>query len=287
MIRERAPAKINLFLHIAGRRGDGYHELESLVVFSEFGDELEIDIGAPKLSLNVSGPAVGDWTLPWETLDNSVMKAAMALQSRAKRAGAAIRLTKNIPIAAGLGGGSADAAATLRALDDGWGLDLDEPELDAIALKLGADVPVCLRSQATWMSGIGEQLAPVGAMPPFAIVIAHTRRMLPTLDVFDELQESDWSEEEAPPEEPWPDVHALIEFLSETRNDLEAPAIRLQPQIADLLRDIGAQKGCLLARMSGSGAACFGIFAENVGAKAGAAALNEKGWWAVATRLQN
>jgi 4-diphosphocytidyl-2-C-methyl-D-erythritol kinase len=289
MIREHAPAKLNLFLHVIGRRPDGYHELESLVVFTEFGDELEIDASQPQLSLSVRGPALGEWTLPWETRDNSVMRAAELLLklSAQKRKGARIHLIKNIPIAAGLGGGTSDAAATLRALNEVWRIGLPQDKLERLGLELGADVPVCLRRRPTLVSGIGERLSDAQLPTPLHLVIAHTKHMLPTMDVFQESRPSDWHGAAPAPPGVLRDAHSLAEFLAGTRNDLEAPAVRLQPQISTLLSDLRATKGCLLARMSGSGAACYGIFETDAAASAAAMALEGRGWWAVATRLKD
>lgn len=287
IVRARAPAKLNLFLHVLAKRADDLHELESLVVFSEFGDELEFDLGQAQLTLSVSGPMIGGWSLPWETRDNSVMQAALRLAEGrpAKKAAARIHLIKNIPIAAGLGGGTTDAAAALIALNEAWGIGHDEEELERIGLEIGADVPVCLRQRPTFVSGIGEKLGDVPALPPLHLVIAHTKHLLPTQDVFHELDEDDWSGKGPPMPASFRDVSSLVKYLAETENDLEAPAIRLQPQIERLLDDLRAAKGCLLARMSGSGAACFGIFASDGAAEDAAREVEAKGWWAVATRL--
>jgi len=287
IVRARAPAKLNLFLHVVAKRADGLHELESLVAFSAFGDELEFDLGHAGLALSVSGPMIGGWSLPWETRDNSVMQAALKLAEGrpARKSAARIHLIKNIPIAAGLGGGTTDAAATLLALNEAWGIGHDEEELERIGLEIGADVPACLRRRATFVSGIGDRLAEVAPLPALALVIAHTKHLLPTQDVFHELDEDGWSGKGPRLPKTFPDVTALVKFLAETRNDLEAPAIRLQPQVERLLEDLRAAKGCLLARMSGSGAACFGIFASDGAAEDAAREVEAKGWWAVATRL--
>jgi 4-diphosphocytidyl-2-C-methyl-D-erythritol kinase len=289
MICEHAPAKVNLFLHVAGRRADGFHEIESLVVFTEFGDELEIDDSQTLLSLSVRGPVLGEWTLPWETRDNSVMQAAELLLklSAQKKKGARIHLIKNIPIAAGLGGGTSDAAAALRALNKAWRIGLLEEKLERVGLELGTDVPVCLRRRPTLVSGIGERLSDAKLPSRLPLVLAHTKHMLPTMDVFQESRESDWHGAAPALEGAFRDALSLAQFLANTRNDLEAPAIRLQPQIAALLGDLRGAGGCLIARMSGSGAACFGIFETDAAASAAAMVLEGKGWWAVATRLKD
>lgn len=291
MIRERAPAKLNLFLHVLDRRGDGYHELESLVVFTEFGDELQLKSRPLGLILEARGPFTSEMSA---LIDRD---AAFSVQRAAERLGetvewpppgAIIMLDKRIPIAAGLGGGSADAAATLRALSEMWCINRSTEGLGELAIGLGADVPVCLRSRPTFVSGIGEVLEDAPPLPRLALVIAHTRVGLPTRDVFTALRPSEWRGADAFLREPhagvWPDARSLVEYLKTTRNDLESPAVRLQPQIAALLRDLREAHGCLLARMSGSGAACFGIFEDDVAAAAAATALERNGWWAVATR---
>jgi 4-diphosphocytidyl-2-C-methyl-D-erythritol kinase len=287
IVRARAPAKLNLFLHVLAKRADELHELESLVVFSQFGDELEFDLGQHHLSLSVSGPMIGGWSLPWETRDNSVMQAALKLAEGrpAKKASARIHLVKNIPIAAGLGGGTTDAAAALIALNEAWGIGHTGVELERIGLEIGVDVPVCLRRRPTFVSGIGEKLTEAPPLPQLHIVVAHTKHLLPTQDVFHELDEDDWSGKGPTLPKSISDVSSLVKYLAETRNDLEAPAIRLQPQIERLLEDLRAVEGCLLARMSGSGAACFGIFASDGAAENAAREIEAKDWWAVATRL--
>lgn len=287
IVRARAPAKLNLFLHVLAKRADDLHELESLVVFSEFGDEIEFDFAQTQLTLSVSGPMIGGWSLPWETRDNSIMQAALKLREGrpAKKAAARIHLIKNIPIAAGLGGGTTDAAATLLALNEAWGIGHAPEELERIGLEIGADVPVCLRTCPTLVSGIGDKLSAAPALPALALVIAHTKQLLPTQDVFHELDEDEWSGKGPPLPPSFRDVTSLVKYLAETQNDLEAPAIRLQPQVERLLDDLRAVKGCLLARMSGSGAACFGIFASDGAAEDAAREVEAKGWWAVATKL--
>jgi 4-diphosphocytidyl-2-C-methyl-D-erythritol kinase len=318
MIRERAPAKLNLFLHIAGRRADGYHDLESLVVFTEFGDELEFEREeSPGLKIGLHGPGAPDLSALIEPRDPSrrlsTFEAAHLLADKAPvhHLGATIVLDKRVPVAAGLGGGSADAAATLRVLNKLWEMNLPLEELETLGVKLGADVPVCLRARPTFVSGIGEGLSDAPPLPPLALVIAHTKIALPTPDVFRQLRQAEWSGQcprtlPPPPFGPrrvpssprlpgsrsdgwgegaWPDVHALVEYLRAMRNDLEAPARRVQPAIGDLLGDLGATPGCLIARMSGSGAACFGIFETDAGATDAVRALEATGWWAVATKL--
>jgi 4-diphosphocytidyl-2-C-methyl-D-erythritol kinase len=266
---EFAPAKVNLALHVVGRRRDGYHLLDSLVAFPRLGDlvEAEPDSG---VSLAIDGPFARD--LPKDS-SNLVLRAA-ALMAGAGR-GAALRLTKNLPVASGIGGGSADAAATLRLLTRLWDKPLPEP---AAVLGLGADVPVCLDARAARMTGIGERLQPL-ALPPFWMVLANPGVAVATAAVFAGLRRS-----ANPPLAAVPalgDVDALAAFLATQRNDLELPASALAPAISEALAALAAQPGCRLARMSGSGATCFGLFASEPAALAAAkqVAKARRDWW--------
>ncbi|MDK8874766.1 4-(cytidine 5'-diphospho)-2-C-methyl-D-erythritol kinase [Paracoccus sp. SSJ] len=263
--REAAPSKLNLTLHVTGRRVDGYHLLDSLVVFLELGDVVTIAPGP--LSLSLTGPfAPGLAAEP----DNLCLRAARLAGREAR-----ITLEKNLPVASGIGGGSADAAAVLRALD----ASPRRPE------ALGADVPVCLASRPVRMRGVGEILAPLPALPELNVLLVNPGRGLSTPAVFKALARHD----NPPMPEPlpdFPDAQALIGFLHECRNDLEAPAIALMPGIADCLaalRSAGAQ----LARMSGSGATCFGLFASAAEAQAARARIagTNPGWWVAASGL--
>lgn len=265
IIDEAAPAKINLALHVTGRRADGYHLLDSLVVFAEVGDHVRVDPAG--LGLTVDGPFAD--AVPTGP-DNLCLRAA-----EAAGASVGIALTKNLPVASGIGGGSADAAAVLRAL-----ARLGHPLPDEPA-RLGADVPVCLRApRPARMEGIGEVIAPVPPLPRLELVLANPGVPLSTPAVFRGLGRAD-----NPPMEAVPagDAAALTSWLSEQRNDLQAPAIGLVPVIADVL-DALTGAGAILARMSGSGASCFGIFPDRRSAEGAAAALGRRGWWAVATR---
>lgn len=281
-LRFPAPAKVNLYLHVTGQRDDGYHLLDSLVVFAGIGDTLTI-APADDLSLVVDGPFAAK--VP-AGRDNLAFKAADALARVARvRAGAAIRLTKRLPPAAGIGGGSADAAAVLRALKRLWGVDIDNDAFARLALSLGADVPVCRFGRAAFMGGIGEKLGAAPALPPVSLVLVNPNRPLATKDVF-RARDQPFSAPgrfTAPPA----DASALAALLRERKNDLEAPAIRLMPAVGEVLAVLSRQPGCLLARMSGSGATCFGLFADDgaAGEAAAAIARAEPGWWAAATRL--
>jgi len=272
---ELAPAKVNLALHVTGQRSDGYHVLDSLVVFPRLGDLIEVE-PATGLSLTLSGPF--GWDLPGGT-ENLVMQAAAALCPPSK--GAAIRLTKNLPIASGIGGGSSDAAAALRALSALWGVNIPTD----LPLRLGADVPVCLHAQSCRMQGVGEALSPT-ALPPFWLVLVNPGVPVRTQDVFAKLDKKDNAPMALPPS--FADAKALGVWLGGTRNDLEAPARRIAPVIGDVIDALAAQPGCLLARMSGSGATCFALF------EAADQALNaqadiqrkESSWWCAAAPVE-
>lgn len=274
MDTETAPAKINLYLHITGRRDDGYHLLDSMVVFAAVGDVLQAtEDGA--LSLAVTGPFGS--ALQAEP-DNLVLRAARTL---AEVAGVPPRgrltLEKHLPVASGIGGGSADAAATLRLLQRLWGCSLPSDALQRIALQLGADVPVCLRGQAVRMGGIGEQLRPVPALPRCGLLLVNPGIAVATRDIF-RARTGGFSAPAALPAG-WADAAALAATLRQCGNDLEPPARRLCPVIGDVLTAIAGQPDCLLARMSGSGATCFGLFPEAALAQAAADRLSVRGWW--------
>ena len=273
-VQRIARAKVNLALHVVGRRADGYHLLDSLVAFADFGDVVTVE-PAPSLSLSITGPmAAGLSAGP----DNLVLKAAQMLGSPL---GAAITLEKRLPIASGIGGGSADAAATMQALGALWGCAL--PDAGQV-LALGADVPVCLAGQSCRMAGIGDQISPI-ALPPAHLVLVNPGVGLSTAAVFGALLCRD--NPPLPPAAPMPDAVALAAYLGHCRNDLEAPALSLVPQIAAVLAALQGQTGCLLARMSGSGATCFGLFASASAAVAAATALRAQSaaWWVQATTM--
>lgn len=264
-----APAKVNLALHVTGRRVDGFHLLDSLVVFADLGDRLRVE-PAEALSLEVTGPqATG---VPGDP-QNLVWRAAEWL---GPGRGARIVLEKHLPAAAGIGGGSSDAAAALRVLARLWGVRLPAA---GETKALGADVPVCLAARPARMRGIGEKLEPVPEVPPLALVLVNPGLGVSTPAVFGALESRDHPPLPAP--EGWADAAALADWLAATRNDLEAPARGLVPEIGRVLRALAGQPRCLLARMSGSGATCFGLFAERAGAAGAALAIGaaEPGWW--------
>lgn len=272
-LREAAPAKVNLFLHVTGRRADGYHLLDSLAVFGPAADALHA-APAPGLSLEVDGPFGA--ALAGEG-DNLVLRAARALAaSGGVEPRAALTLVKRLPVASGIGGGSADAAAALRLLDRAWGLATPPAALHALALQLGADVPVCLASRPARMQGVGEVILPAPRLPDCGLLLVNPGVALPTPEVF-RARSGPFTPAATLPES-WPDAAAMAEGLRGLANDLQAPAIALRPVVAEVLAAIAAQPGCLLARMSGSGATCFGLFPTAAAARAAAGAL-PAGWW--------
>lgn len=283
-VAEPAPAKLNLYLHVVGRRADGYHLLDSLVAFTEYGDALRA-APASDLTLRLDGPFAP--ALESEaTSDNLALKAAAALRLRCGASGASLVLTKNLPVAAGLGGGSADAAAALRALVRLWQIDPDRQALSRLALGLGADVPACLLGRPSAASGIGEMLAPAPPLPAVWLVLVNPGVAVPTKEVF-AARTGPYSAL-APLDRAPADAAELARLLKERRNDLAAPAQRIAPSIAAVLAALETNAGCLLARMSGSGATCFGLFATADGAAAAAAAIARQrpDWWSVAAALR-
>jgi 4-diphosphocytidyl-2-C-methyl-D-erythritol kinase len=283
---ESAPAKVNLTLRVIGRRADGYHELESLVAFAGVGDRLSLTPGND-LTLALSGPSAA---LAGEGPDNLVLKAARALAARVAglRAGA-FHLDKTLPVAAGLGGGSADAAAALRLLARLNGLLLDDPRLYEAARATGADVPVCLVPRVRVMRGIGEVLSEPFDVPALPAVLVNPGIALATKSVFAGWKPAASSRALSPIDAlaTATTSQALLKFLAAQSNDLESPAIALAPAIADVLSALRALAGCELARMSGSGATCFAVCVSDAAASAAAAALRNKfpQWWVEATSL--
>jgi 4-diphosphocytidyl-2-C-methyl-D-erythritol kinase len=279
-LTEAAPAKVNLFLHVLGRRPDGYHLLDSLVVFADVGDELCAE-PAEALSLTIEGPFA--WALAAEP-DNLVLRAARALAAEfGVTAGGRLVLAKHLPVASGIGGGSADAAAALRLLCRLWHIEPDPGVLARLAGGLGADVPVCLAGRASRMAGVGERLEPAPRLPACGIVLVNPGVALATAEVF-RARGGAWS---APAELPasWRDAAEMASDLKRQRNDLQPAAIALRPVIGEVLSVLEAAPGCLLARMSGSGATCFGLFGDAAEARRTASGLQRPGWWCWGGRL--
>jgi 4-diphosphocytidyl-2-C-methyl-D-erythritol kinase len=281
-----APAKVNLTLRVTGRRADGYHNIESVVTFADLCDRLSWT-PTDKLTLAVVGPGAGQ---TGADVENLVLKAARALAARV--AGiklGAFRLEKNVPVAAGLGGGSADAAAALRLLAEANNLAVDDPRLVAAAGATGADVPVCLDPRPRLMRGIGDILSTPLPLPRLSAVLANPGVALRTKLVF-----SRWmpSADPARPLDPaalakMQNEEQLLDLLAGQPNDLEAPAIALAPAIAGVLAALRGLPGCRLARMSGSGATCFALFSSAAESVSAAKTLRAKfpQWWIAETML--
>jgi 4-diphosphocytidyl-2-C-methyl-D-erythritol kinase len=284
-LMEDGRAKVNLTLRVVGRRVDGYHDLESVVAFADCADRLSLAPG-PELNLKTTGPLAGACGEP---SDNLVLKAAKLLGERMPglKVGS-FTLDKVLPVAAGIGGGSADAAAALRLLARLNGLAFDDARLLEVALLTGADVPVCLSSRACDMTGVGETLLPL-SLPKMPCVLVNPRVAVATKDVFAELglrngellvgatdviQAAAWPEDGA-------SVEDWVEVLAENSNDLEAPATRIQPVIGEVLAALSATNGAWLARMSGSGATCFAIYENTAEAQRASQRiqLDHPQWW--------
>ncbi|MGY3545053.1 4-diphosphocytidyl-2-C-methyl-D-erythritol kinase [Bradyrhizobium sp. USDA 4472] len=288
---EEGRAKVNLSLRVVGRRADGYHDLESVVAFADCADRLTLDPGG-ELRLATTGPLAAACG---ETADNLVLKAAKLLADAVPNLKlGAFALDKVLPVAAGIGGGSADAAAALRLLARLNDLPLDDPRLQKVALATGADVPVCLLSRACDMTGVGEQLLPL-ALPSMPCVMVNPRVPVATKDVFKELGlrngellvgATDVLEAPA-----WPEAGGSItdwvDVLETAANDLEAPALRIEPVIGTVLESLRDSAGVKLARMSGSGATCFAIYGVPGDAQAAAERIRRDhlGWWVHAGTL--
>lgn len=283
-----APAKVNLYLHVGPLKANGRHDLDSLVVFAEepAADHIRVE-PSETLGLEIEGPT-GSAAGP--VADNLVLKAARALQDASGcRKGAFIRLRKTLPVAAGIGGGSSDAAAALRLLTGLWGID--PAHAAAVAPGLGGDVPVALAGQPALMRGEGEHVTVLAGLPQVAALLVNPGAACPTGPVFGAYDAAGggagFAEIDVPPS--FPDARALALWLAAQRNDLEAPAIRLVPEIGAVLDFLRAQPGILLTRMSGSGATCFALFGDLATAKRAAAALGQekdkRHWWCAACWL--
>lgn len=283
----RAPAKINLTLHVLGRRADGYHDLESLVVFADLGDDLQL-VPGPRLTLEVSGPTA---SLAGNEADNLVLKAARLLAERVEglKLGA-FHLVKRLPVAAGIGGGSSDAAAALRLLAELNDLPLSHPSVREAAQLTGADVPVCLEPQARMMRGIGENLGPALQLPTLFAVLVNPRVPVETPAVFKALglQPGQALSKGSHPVPDTASFTALLQDLRSAWNDLEPPARQVQPHVSEALGCVARTEGCRLARMSGSGATVFGLFDDPQSATQAADTIRgeKPDWWVEATNLQ-
>ena len=279
---EAAPAKINLALHVTGQRADGYHLLETLVTFTEAGDTIRIR-DADADSFSISGP-FGDLLRAGDGGDNLVTRARDLLRDALASTGqpappVAIHLEKNLPVASGIGGGSADAAATLRGLLRHWRAGIAPDALASMALTLGADVPMCLESRSLIARGIGEDIEPLTDLPELVMVLANPLKAVSTPEIFRRLQ----TKTNAPL--PASATIGWMDFLAQSRNDLQPPAQALLSEIGEII-GLLSQEGAALVRMSGSGATCFGIFHSLEAAKKAETSLRKKrpGWYFQATR---
>ena len=284
-ICEAARAKVNLTLHIKGKRGDGYHELESLVVFADVSDEL-VFTPAAEDRLSLEGPFAG-----LVDGENLVLKAKRAFASwLGVTVSGDFRLKKNIPVAAGLGGGSSDAAAAIRALLKVYDRDENTKTFIRQSASIGADVPVCLQNSAAWMCGLGERVTPVSGLTPLPALLVNPGVKLSTAAVFKTLNAKPLQPEEAGPPPPfpgWRNPQEAAVWLNEGRNDLEAPAIALEPAVKSVLDALRRLDGCMLRRLSGSGPTCFGIFLSQDAAAEAASEMRRSypNWWVQATTL--
>ena len=280
LVSEQAHAKINLALHVTGRRTDGYHELDSIVAFAGVADVLTI-APADSVSLDIAGPFAGD--LPRDGTNN-VLSAWRLLDAFLRQRSAALapvkfNLEKNIPVASGIGGGSADAPAALRGLIRLFAISISEQDLNSLALQLGADVPVCLLQKSSRMTGIGEIIKPIEIDFPEGIVLVNPRIPASTPKVFESLNLQCGQSLGA--------AIANVHDIESWRNDLTAPAVILVPEIADVVGSLIYQPATICSRMSGSGATCFGLFESLENAQTAADAISQKHphWWVVATTL--
>ena len=283
-----ARAKINLYLHVVGRRADGYHLLDSLVVFADIGDQLRIE-PSDELSLAIDGPFGAGLSA---ADDNLVLRAARALATvlagkGLPAGGAKLRLSKHLPVASGIGGGSADAAATLIGLSRLWRIPEGAVDLTQIGLSLGADLPVCLAARPCFMGGIGERLEAAPPLPPASLLLVNPGVAISTPSVF-KARSGPFSRP-ARWQGALSDIAALAARLDRCGNDLEAPAIAIEPVIGEVLASLRKLPGLSIARMSGSGATCFGLFEDPAQARQAAARLKTErpAWWVVSATMLN
>jgi 4-diphosphocytidyl-2-C-methyl-D-erythritol kinase len=279
-----APGKINLALHVVGRREDGYHLLETLTVFTRFGDRLTVE-NAEVDTFTTSGPFGDDVPLGEDNLVIAARERLRVAFPLAECPPAAIELVKNVPVASGLGGGSSDAAATLVALSSLWELSTTKRELARLCPALGADVPMCLTAKPLLATGIGEQIAKIPGFPPLNLVLVNPGVPVGTANVFRAL--STYENSGLPPLPATLTLAHLVEWLNLTRNDLQPTAADIAPEIDDALSEL-AMAGALVTRMSGSGATCFGLFETAAQAKGAARHIERQrpGWFVVATESE-
>lgn len=285
-----APAKLNLYLHITGQRDDGYHLLDSLFAFTEFGDEITIKPSS-SLTLTIDGPFSS--ALSSTSIENNlIFRAAMLLKNKYHIAsGAHIHLAKYIPVAAGIGGGSSDAAAVLKGLNHFWNLNLSLETLAEIGYTLGADIPACVFQKTALVSGIGEIIEPISIdAESLVVLLINPNQPLSTQSVFHDFHQQHLPFSRIADHSIFKSTvtcDIFLNHLSQTHNDLEPAAIHLLPIIADILKSLKQQDHCLLARMSGSGPTCFAFFRNQQSAELALQNLNKKyiGFWSVLTRM--
>lgn len=273
-----APAKINLFLHLLGRQPDGYHRLSSLIAFADIGDRIRLELGGKGLRMHAEGPFATDVPLD-PALNTAAMAAQMFLDAAGKPADVSITLVKNLPVASGIGGGSADAAAVLRLLAAYYGID-DMTYLQVLARKIGADVPMCLVSRPALVGGVGDELNILTAFPACGIMLVNPRRPLQTARVFRDVRLPDVARPFLPAVSGFADFDGLIAHLQTTDNDLATTAMSHCPAIRDILNSL-AQTSPAHAGMSGSGATCFALFDTPAAAQTAAAQVMaaHPEWW--------
>ncbi len=277
-----APAKLNLYLRVTGRRDDGYHELESLVAFAGFHDVLRME-PADTLKVTVDGPFADALTDPE---DNLVAKAARHLAAElGEKPAVRIHITKDIPVAAGLGGGSADAAATLLGLCDLWSVDRSQVDLASIGSRLGADVPVCLFGRPAVMTGVGEKVRGVPTLPEAGLLLVNPGVMIATPDVFG-ARSGGFSRPLGCPDRIG-GLRGLADLLRAGGNDLLGSAVSICPEIGVIVERLADLPGCRYAGMSGSGATCFGLFDDEGAAQRAAEEITHNGWWFMPTSLRS
>jgi 4-diphosphocytidyl-2-C-methyl-D-erythritol kinase len=273
-----AAAKINLFLHVTGKREDGYHLLDSLVVFTATGDDVCVE-AADLVSLTIDGPFGAG--LPTDAR-NLVMQAAQLMKHTYKiKQGAKIHLTKRLPLASGIGGGSSDAAATMHSLNTLWGINADKNELSTLALQLGADLPMCIHHRTAHVTGIGDVITPLSGTEELHLVLINCGQAVSSADIF-----SAGVEHQSGAVKDLDITNGIAPAIKGLHNDLATAAIAHAPEIQSTLDALNAINGCTLARMSGSGATCFGLFNNAKEAAAGAATLQAAfpNWWVISTQ---
>jgi len=277
------PAKVNLFLHVCGRREDGYHLLESLVTFTEFGDRLSVR-SADEFIFSAHGPFAKD--LPSNPDSNLVLKAARTLKEEAAAdTGAQIMLEKNIPVSAGIGGGSADAAGTLRSLAELWRLKVDIQGLVQMARAIGSDVPVCVHSIPAIIEGAGEKVTPQDPLPACGVVLVNAGDPVSTGSVFF-ARKGTYTRSF-----PWPEITSFDQLVFELalrRNDLSESSVKLSPLISDVLTTLSETRDCAYFQMSGSGGTCFGLYPSQQLAVEAARSISQSNpnWWCISTKFR-